>query len=105
MDKQTHSRLLRKAMADKGLDRGVVADATDVQPRTVTNWRSGSTMPTEKERAALRRLFGPYDEGGELGEVESAVRRSPLHKWRQDAVISTYEKHLWDQGREEVGTG
>lgn len=97
MDKTTHSRLLRTAMAEKGYDRQAVADAAGVGARTVTNWRSGATMPSEKELASLRRLFGPYDQGAETGEVEAAVRRSPLIKWRQDTVIATYERNLFEQ--------
>lgn len=105
MTKEEHGKLLRLAMADQGFDNRSLADAAGVGTRTVTNWRQGETMPSQRDLAVLRKILGPYDQTAELGAVEAAVRRSPLVKWRQDAVISTYEKHLWDQGREEVGTG
>lgn len=95
MDKQQHGLRLKAAMAAKGKDRTAVADYVDVKVRTVTNWTSGSTMPSDRERAALRRLLGPYDDPGD--PVEVAVRGSELHEWRQDSVLSTYKRHLHEQ--------
>lgn len=101
MDKAEHGRLLKSAMARAGHDRTDVATWVDVKVRTVTNWTSGATMPTLAQREALRSLLGPYDEAGD--PVEIAVRRSELHKWRQDAVITEYERHRHEQRREEAG--
>lgn len=98
MDKTTHAKVLRRAMAEHGYDRQTVADATGRGERTVTNWRNAVTMPDESDLVALRRLFGPgYGEGAELNDVEAAVRRSPLIRWRQNAVLSEYERHLHEQ--------
>lgn len=58
-------------------------------------------MPTLAERELIRTLLGPYDAEGDA--VEVAVRRSSLVKWRQDAVISEYEKHRYEQGKEVAG--
>lgn len=101
MDKQQHGLRLKAAMAAKGKDRTAVADYVDVKVRTVTNWTSGATMPSDRERAALRRLLGPYDDPGD--PVEVAVRQSELHEWRQDAVLSTYKRNLHEQRGEVAG--
>lgn len=101
MDKHEHGTRLKTAMAARGMGRDVVADAADVKPRTVTNWTSGATMPSEKERAALRRLLGAYDDPGD--PVEVAVRHSELVDWRQDAVLSTYKRNLYEQRGEAAG--
>lgn len=100
MEKAEHGRLLKSAMARKGLGRATVADWLDVKVRTVTNWTSGSTLPTPAQREGLRELLGPYDEAGD--PVELAVRSSGLIKWRQDAVITEYERHRHEQHREEM---
>ena len=101
MDKAEHGRRLKTAMASRGMNREVVADYTEVKVRTVTNWTGGATMPSDKERAALRRLLGPYDDLGD--PVEVAVRQSELHEWRQDAVLSTYKRNLHEQRGEAAG--
>lgn len=103
VDKQTHARLFRQAMAERGYDRTVVADATGVKPRTVTNWRSGTTMPSDREMAALRKLLGPYDIGGDVDPVERAVKGSRLTEDRQFDVIGYYKRQLRLQDAEEVG--
>lgn len=101
MDKQQHGLRLKAAMAAQGKDRQVVADYTQVKVRTVTNWTSGATMPSDREREALRRLLGRYDDTGD--PVEVAVRQSELIDWRQDAVLSTYKRNLYEQRGEVAG--
>lgn len=102
MDKKEHGRLLAQAMATKGMGRQVVADATGVRVRTVTNWTSGATMPSEIERLSLRRLLGDdYDRPGDA--VERAVRASSLQEWRKDAVLSFYKRNLHEQDAEAAG--
>ena len=86
-------------MARKGFSRSDVAVAVGVKTRTVTNWTSGETMPTAVQREVLRRALGAYDSTGD--PVEIAVRSSGLIKWRQDAVMTEYERHRHEQGREE----
>lgn len=104
MDKAEHGRRLRAAMASHaGGNRTTVADAVGVGVRTVTNWTSGKTMPSERERVLLRRLLGPYDQAGD--PVELAVRSSELIEWRQDAVVSTYKRHLHEQRQGEERAG
>lgn len=100
MDKAEHGRALKRAMSLRGLRREVVADATGVKVRTVTNWTSGFSMPSARERQALRSLLGDYDAGGD--PVETAIRNSELVEWRQDAVLSNYKRNLYEQ-RAEVG--
>ena len=101
MDKQEHGDRLKAAIARARMSRERVADAVGVKSRTVTNWTSGTTMPQPEEREQLRVLFPGYDEPGD--EVESAIRRSELIKWRQDRVLSEYERNLHEQRREETG--
>lgn len=101
MDKREHGLRLKAAMARLGVSRTDAADAAAVKPRTVTNWTSGKTMPDQAEREALRRLLGDYDNPGD--PVEVAVRQSELIEWRQDAVVSTYKRHLHEQRGEAAG--
>lgn len=101
MDKAEHGRRLKTAMASQGHNREVVADWTNVKVRTVTNWTSGATMPSDTEKAALRRLLGEYDSEGD--PVELALRRSELHEWRQDAVLSFYKRNLHEQREDRAG--
>jgi len=99
MDKTEHGKRLRAAIAARRFDRQVIADATGVRPRTVTNWTTGKTMPSAVEREALKRLLGEYDAAGD--QVEVAVRSSELQEWRQDAVLSFYKRNLHEQHGEE----
>jgi transcriptional regulator with XRE-family HTH domain len=101
MDKVQHGLRLKAAMAAQRLGREDIATAADVKVRTVTNWTSGATMPSDRERAVLRRVLGDYDNPGD--PVEVALRGSELHEWRQDAVLSTYKRHLHEQREERVG--
>jgi transcriptional regulator with XRE-family HTH domain len=95
MDKTEHGQRLRAAMAANGRDREFVADATGRGVRTVTNWTSGETMPSDRERAALRKLFPGYDTPGD--PVEIAVRGSELTEDRQDTVLGFYKRQLREQ--------
>lgn len=101
MDKREHGVRLKAAMAAKRLNRQVVADATGVKERTVTNWTSGATMPSARELGALRLLLGEYDAAGD--PVEVAIRGSELVEWRQDAVLSFYKRNLHEQRAEAAG--
>lgn len=106
MDKQTHGLRLKAAMASKRLSREDVALAAGVTVRTVTNWTSGETKPSDRERESLRRLLGEYDSPGD--PVIVAIGQSELVEWRQDAVKSTYRRHLSEQkdgARDQEGVG
>jgi transcriptional regulator with XRE-family HTH domain len=100
MNKDEHGRRLKAAMASKRLSREDVAIAADVKSRTVTNWTSGATMPSDRERSALRALLGDYDTPGD--PVIVALGQSELVEWRQDTVKGFYRRHLAEQ-REERG--
>lgn len=101
MTKEEHAAKLRAAMSVLGLDRRAVSDATGRNVRTVTNWTTAATMPSEAERASLRQLLGPYDEAGDA--VELAIRASGLTYDRQLAVLSLYERLLREQGQDRAG--
>lgn len=92
--------MLKTAMSVKGIDRQAVADAAGVNARTVTNWTSGATMPSAREREVLHRILGEYDRGGD--PVEAAIRNSELTEWRQAAVLSEYQRHLYEQRAQAV---
>ena len=100
-DAVAHGLRLKAAMAAKGFDRTTIALGAGVKARTVTNWTSGTTMPAPTERAALRRMLGEYDSQGD--PVEVALRASELVEWRQGAVLTEYQRHLYEQGREVAG--
>lgn len=96
MDKHAHGERLKLAIGRRpDVDRQVVADATGVKPRTVTNWTSGETMPTPAQRDALRGLLGDYDVDGD--PVEVALANSELTEDRRYAVLSVYKRHLREQ--------
>lgn len=97
MEKDEHARLLARAIRVRGLDRSTVANYANVKPRTVTNWTSGTTFPSERERDRLRSLLGPYDSEGDA--VEVAVRMSGLEPFRQTRVILAYQEQLYEQER------
>lgn len=102
-EKRAHGLRLKAAIAEKGLSRTEVADYVGTSERTVTNWRSGKTMPSDAEKVRLRELLGPYDYPGD--PVEVAVRSSALIDWRQDAVLSVYKRNLHEQAGDEGRRG
>lgn len=99
MEKHEHGARLRAAMATRGMDRTLVADAAGVGVRTVTNWTTGKTMPSATERAALRQLLGEYDAEGD--PVETAVKASRLTEDRQYVVLGVYKRELREQDEAE----
>lgn len=101
MDKAEHGTLLKRAIGARGLSRQTVADYTNVNPRTVTNWTAGETMPSERERGALRTLLGPYDLYAD--PVEVAIRSSELTEDRQDTVLGFYKRQLREQREQATG--
>lgn len=100
MDKQEHGSRLAAAMAGKGFERQVVADATGRDVRTVTNWTRGKTMPSAIERAALQRLFPGYDNPGD--PVEVSILNSELTEDRRYALLSTYKRLLREQAEQDT---
>lgn len=95
MDKAEHGARLRAAMGARKVDRQGVVDATGRSKRTVTNWTTGTTMPTEFERGVLRQLFPGYDDPGD--PVEVAIMQSKLTEDRQYMLVGTYKRMLREQ--------
>lgn len=95
MEKAEHGRRLAAAMARARAGRQVVADATGVKPRTVTNWTTGATMPSGQEMAALENLFPGYADAGD--PVEVAILHSDLTEDRRHVVLGTYKRLLREQ--------
>lgn len=101
-DKAAHGAALRRAVAESSeVDRTVLEDVTGRGYRTITNWLNGKTMPSDEEKAILRKLLGEYEQPGDA--VERAVRRSELIDWRQDKVLSEYKRNLHEQRAEAAG--
>lgn len=98
MDKQEHGSRLAAAMAGKGSDRQVVADATGRDVRTVTNWTRGKTLPSAIERGVLRKLFPGYDDPGD--PVEVAIMHSELTEDRRYALLATYKRLMREQSED-----
>jgi transcriptional regulator with XRE-family HTH domain len=103
MDKAQHGDALAAAMARQHKRRDEVAAATGRSVRTVTNWTTGQTMPSRTELETLRQLLGDYAAESIGDPVIAAVKASSLIDWRQGDVITTYQKHLHQQQREEAG--
>ena len=86
-----------------------LADLLEVSTKTVSNWETGRNDP-RSSLGALREVFGrQFDAGDEVpvgngDAVEQAIRASGLREWRQDAVLSTYKRHLYEQ-QQESATG
>lgn len=101
MNKQEHGSRLKAAIARRGLDRDDVVAAIDGvrSARTVTNWTSGATMPSEAQRVQLRELLGDYDNPGD--PVEVAVKASRLTEDRQYNVLGVYKRELREQDEAE----
>lgn len=103
VNKDEHGRRLLAAMAAGRHDREALAKATGRGVRTITNWTSGRTMPTDAERRLLRDLLGDYDNPGD--PVEVAVRGSELTEDRQYDVIGYYKRRLREQRDEQRERG
>lgn len=103
MDKNEHGTRLRTAMARGNLNRQVVADTVGVSLRTVTNWITGKTMPSDRERAALQKMFPGYNDPGD--PVEVAIMSSELTEDRRYALVGTYKRLLREQAEGGAASG
>lgn len=106
MEKAEHAKRLRDAIAtSRRYGRTDIEAATGKGYRTVSNWVSESKpmMPSDKDRATLRKMFPGYDEAGD--PVEVAVRQSRLTEDRQYTVLGTYKRELRLQDEEERSAG
>lgn len=99
-EKEAHGLRLKTAMARAGIGRGDLADQLKVAPETVTNWRSGRTMPDLRQLHRLTEILGAYNDPGD--PVEIAVRASPLTEDRQYEVIAFYKRMAREQRNEMV---
>src|SRR5688572_8588120 len=77
-----------------------LGDVIGVSSKTIRNYKTGATSPDAATKATLRRLLGDFDDPGDA--VESAIRRSELTDWRKAAVISEYQRHLYEQRAQAV---
>lgn len=101
MQKDTFGQRLQAARKRAGYrTQDALGDVVGVSGRTVRNYENDKTMPDLATLTRLRELLGEFDVEGD--PVESAVRQSRLIEWRQNAVITEYQKHLYEQAREEA---
>lgn len=103
MEKDEHGRRLATAMAARRFERPVVADATGVDVRTVTNWTTGKTLPSLAQRIVLRKLLGEYDAPGD--PVEIAIMASELTEDRRYVLVGAYKRMLREQAEGVSNTG
>lgn len=103
MEKAEHGRLLARAMRIADLSRHQLADLTGRQVRTVTNWTTGATEPSEQEKAMLRSRVGPYDLYPDL--VVFALHISGLTDDRADTVAGYYKRHVREQREGQISAG
>jgi transcriptional regulator with XRE-family HTH domain len=97
--KAAHGRRLTVAMARKPIDRERLAEALDVDRKTVTNWRTGKTMPSAADLLRLERILGPYNAEGD--PVEVALLESGLTEDRKYDVIGYYKRQMREQAESE----
>lgn len=101
MDRHEHADALRQAMAERQVGRQAIADATGKTYRSVSYWisRENPTLPSEADRATLRRLLGPYDQATD--PVERAILMSDLTQDRKHGLIGFYLRLRREQELEE----
>lgn len=87
-------------MAARRKSREDVATVVNREVRTITNWTSGKTMPSDAERVLMRGLLGDYDNPGD--PVEVALLDSELTEDRQYDVLGYYKRRLREQRQEQL---
>lgn len=101
MDQATFGKQLQAARKLAGYrSQADLADVIGISARTIRNYENDKTRPDAGNLALLRQALGDFEEEGD--RVESALRHSELRAWRQNAVISEYQRHLEEQRREEA---
>ncbi len=101
MDDEEFGRQLRAARKRAGYrTQQSLGDVVGVSGRMIRNYEAGKHLEPSM-RLRLAKVLGEFAVEGE--PVEVAVRSSALVKWRQDAVLTEYERHKYEQGREAAG--
>lgn len=101
MDDEEYGRRLREARRRAGFKtQEMLGDRIGRSSKMVRNYEAGKHL-TPEIKAALEEVLGEFADEGD--PVERAIRHSQLIKWRQDDLVSKYEKHVYDQSREEAG--
>lgn len=96
MDATEHGRLLKTAMARRGMSRDDLASLVEVGVRTVTNWTTGKTMPSDTDRAKLANVFPDYAAAGDPIEV-AVMTSEELTEDRKYVLLGTYKRLLREQ--------
>lgn len=78
-----------------------LGDAVGRSGKQVRNWETDRMEPPYDVLLNLRRLLGDFDQEGD--PVERAIRASELDDWRQNRVVSEYQRHLHEQRAEAAG--
>ncbi|GAB3776619.1 transcriptional regulator with XRE-family HTH domain [Nocardioides ginsengisegetis] len=103
---ETVGQRIKRLREQKRWTQGDLALRLDVTSKTVGNWENGRNDP-RSSIGALEKVFGQSLTDGldapaeERDAVEEAVRRSRLIGWRQNDVITTYQRHLYEQDEAE----
>lgn len=103
MDDVEYGQRLQVARKAKGLTQTALGDLIGRGSSMIRAYETGKVAVDPALRAELRRHLGSFDEEGDA--VELAVRQSRLIGWRQSDVITTYQRHLFEQDEAERRSG
>jgi transcriptional regulator with XRE-family HTH domain len=103
MDDREYGSRLQVARRAKGWTQQELADVIGRSSRMVRLYEKGEVSVDPALRRVLSDHLGDFDAEGD--PVEVAVRRSRLVAWRQSDVVSTYQRHLFEQDEAERGAG
>lgn len=78
-----------------------LGDLVGRDAKSIRNYETNKHRPPPDVLDALRNALGAFDAEGD--PVEVALRQSELIKWRQDEVLSVYERNLHEQRKEATG--
>lgn len=99
MDDAEYGERLKVARKAKGWTQRDLGDLINRSSRMIRDYENGSRAVEPPLRAEIRRHLGDFDAEGD--PVELAVKRTRLVEWRKSDVITTYQRHLFEQDEAE----
>ena len=103
MDDAEYGERLEVARKAKGWNQTQLGMVIGRSARMVREYEKGRRRVEPALRELIRAELGDFDAEGD--PVEIAVRRSRLIEWRQGDVITTYQRHLFEQDQAERRSG
>lgn len=99
MDDVEYGERLQVARKAKGWTQAELGDVIGRSSRMVREYETGRRPVETALRDEIRRHLGDFDAEGD--PVELAVKRTRLVEWRKSDVITTYQRHLFEQDEAE----